>query len=71
MNSIISPTKSVTVLRRLIIDNTLIIFDVNHYIGGRTRGVVGYMALKLDVSRACDRIERSLLYKILVRLDFS
>lgn len=71
MNSIISPTKSVTVLRRLIIDNTLIMFDVNHYISGRTRGVVGYMALKLDVSRACDRIERSFLYKILIRLDFS
>lgn len=71
LNGIISPTQSAFIPRRLITDNILVAFEVNHYLKCRTRGRTEYMALKLDVSKAYDRIEWIYLRRILLRMGFA
>lgn len=65
--SIISYKKSAFIEGRLLTENVLIAFEVNHYIRRKTQGVNGMTSLKLDVSKAYDRHEwafiKSLLYK--------
>ena len=42
---------------RLIIDNVLVTFEAMHHISKKKSGKVGEMALKLDMSKAYDRVE--------------
>ena len=50
--SIISDIQSAFVNGRLIIDNVLVAFKTIHHISQRKVGVIGEMALKLDMSKA-------------------
>ena len=68
--SIISDIQSAFVNGRLIIDNVLVAFKTIHHISQRKVGVIGEMALKLDMSKAYDRVERACLEKIMERLRF-
>ena len=58
---IISPTHSAFVLGRLIIDNVLVAFETPHTMHSRKKSKTGSLALKLDVSKAYDRVEWPLL----------
>ena len=58
---IISPTHSAFVLGRLIIDNVLVAFETPHTMHSRKKSETGSLALKLDVSKAYDRVEWPLL----------
>ena len=42
---------------RLISDNVLVAFETLHYFETKTNGKVGQMALKLDMSKAYDKVE--------------
>lgn len=46
-------------------------FEVNHYLTCRTRGKKQFMALKLDVSKAYDMIERRFLNRVLHKMGFA
>ncbi|KAL0312168.1 UNVERIFIED_CONTAM: hypothetical protein Sradi_5616100 [Sesamum radiatum] len=61
LDSIISPTQSAFVPDRLISDNILLAFELNHFMNTKSKGGQGWMALKLDVSKAYDKVEWSFL----------
>ncbi|KAL6144620.1 hypothetical protein ACLB2K_055311 [Fragaria x ananassa] len=68
--SLISPFQSAFIPGRLITDNTLVANEISHFIhtGG---GFESVMSLKLDMSKACDRMEWKFLEAILLQLGFT
>ncbi|OMO73078.1 reverse transcriptase [Corchorus capsularis] len=62
---IISPTQSAFIHGRQIQDNIIVAHQAFHALKGRSRGHNGYMALKLDLSKAYDRVEWPFLEKLL------
>ena len=54
---IVSEAQSASVPRRLITDNVLIAFETMQHIKQRRKGKGGFMAIKLDMSKAFDRVE--------------
>ena len=70
LNNIISETQSAFTAGKLITDNIMIAFESLHHMKTSCLGKSGYMALKLDMSKAYDRVEWIFLEKILLKLGF-
>lgn len=68
---IISHSQSAFILGRLISDNCLVTSKTSHFMLRKNNGWNGVMALKLDVSKAYNRIECSFLEQMMKRLGFS
>ena len=68
--AIISDTQSAFVNGRLITDNVLVVFEMMHHINLKKTGTTREMALKLDMSKAYDRVEWARLEKIMEKLGF-
>lgn len=54
---LISPNQSAFVPDRLITNNVLVVYESLHSMHNRRSGKTGYLALKLDVSKAYDWVE--------------
>ena len=67
---IVSDSQSAFVPGRLITDNVLVAFETLHYMHHNKIGRDGAMALKLDMSKAYDRVEWIFLEKIMSRMGF-
>ena len=67
---VISDSQSAFVPGRFITDNTSIAFKMIHMMQNRRRGKVGHMAVKLDISKAYNRVEWNFLEKIMLSLGF-
>ena len=57
--NVISDSQSAFVPGRIIIDNTTVAFEMLHRIRNRTKGKKGHMTVKLDISKAYDRVSGS------------
>jgi len=69
--TIISPEQSAFIPGRLITDNILVAFETLHTMDTRLKGREGFMALKLDMSKAYDRLEWDFLEAMLRKLGFA
>ncbi|KAM0980895.1 hypothetical protein ACFX13_014376 [Malus domestica] len=65
------PTKAPVPDGRLISDNYLVASEVAHYMHKRVSRLNGHMALKLDISKAYDRLEWKFLEVIMRSMGFS
>ncbi|KAL6228109.1 hypothetical protein ACLB2K_002063 [Fragaria x ananassa] len=70
LESIISESEIAFVLGRHISDNSIIAFEVSHYLKRLYGSGDGYAALKLDMSKAYDRVEWSFLEGIMRQMGF-
>jgi hypothetical protein len=60
----------VFILGRLISDNILVAFETLHTMHARMYGRVGYMAIKLDMSKVYNRVEWPFLEEVMHRMGF-
>ena len=68
--SIISPNQSAFVPRRLITDNALVAFEIFHAMKRNDVRGEGMCALKLDMSKAYDRVEWCFLERVMGKMGF-
>lgn len=69
-DTIISPSQSAFVPKRLIAYNVTLGFECIHAINSRRKGKEGLMALKLDMSKAYDRNEWTFLRQAMSKMRF-
>lgn len=55
----------------LIIDNILVAFETLHYMKNHNSGSSGFMALKLDMSKAYNRVEWSFFKDVMLQMGFN
>ena len=68
--SLITKNQSAFLSERLITDNVFVAFEIMNFISQKRSGQTGAMALKLDMSKAFDRVEWSCLEKIMTKMGF-
>lgn len=68
---IISKSQSAFQLDKEILDNILVAFETPHHMKMKKTRKVGHMALKLDMSKACGKLEWIFLQRIMKKNGFS
>jgi hypothetical protein len=65
---IISHNQSAFILGRYIIDNIIVVYEAFHTMVNRLKGKHGFMALKLDMNKAYDRVEWNFFEAIMQKI---
>lgn len=68
--STVSVNQSAFITRRLISDNVTVAQEIIHFLHNKRQGKVGNFALKLDMSKAYDKVEWSFIREIMEKLGF-
>jgi hypothetical protein len=67
---VISDNQSAFIPGRLITDNIVAAYETLHSMHSRMWSKVGFMGIKLDMSKAYDRVELSFLEAVMHKMDF-
>ena len=70
LQEIISENQNAFVAKHLIIDNVLVAHELMNHISKKKKGKCREMAIKLDISKAYDRVEWDCLQQIMRKLGF-
>ena len=70
MPNLISKHQSAFLSDKLISDNILVAFETLHYMRNHNKGKSGFMALKLDIIKAYDRVECEYMEKVMIKMGF-
>lgn len=70
LNDLISDAQCAFVPGRLITDNLLLAHETQHFLNRKTQGKVGFVGMKLDMSKAYDRVSWKLVEDVLLKLGF-
>ena len=68
LDKLISPMQTAFVSGRKGIDNIIIAQEIIHGLG-KKKGRIGYMALKIDLEKAYDKLEWSFIRDMLIRVN--
>lgn len=71
LEKVVSESQSAFIPGRLISDNIMVSYEIMHYLKKKKIEKDGYMALKLDMSKAYDRVEWDSLKAIMRKMGFS
>ncbi|WJX71807.1 hypothetical protein P8452_55760 [Trifolium repens] len=70
LNRYISIEQSAFIADRSILDNVMIAMETIHHMKCKVKGKVGEVALKIDISKAYDRVKWQYLMKIMYKMGF-
>ena len=65
---IITENQSAFLFECLITDNILVAFEIIHYLNNKWEGKESFMAVKLDMSKAFDRVEWGFIEAVMEKL---
>ena len=68
---LVSETQSAFMSDRLISDNILVAFETLHHLKNKRKGKLGFMALKLNMSKAYDRLKWVFFEKLMEKFGFA
>ena len=68
---LISDTQSAFVPGRSILDNVIIAFEMLHSMKRKFRGKVGKVAMKIDISKAYDRVSWAFVEDVMAEIGFA
>ncbi|XP_059629929.1 uncharacterized protein LOC132272867 [Cornus florida] len=71
LSSLISENQSAFVPNRLIHDNVMLAQEVLHYLKKKKNGKTSFMALKLDMAKAYDKVECEFIQGIMEHMGFA
>ncbi|CAL1400647.1 unnamed protein product [Linum trigynum] len=71
LSNIVSSSQNAFIRDRQIVENILLGHELMHYLKTKKQGKKGYMALKVDMEKAYDRVEWPFLLAILDKMGFN